>query len=130
MARLVLDSSVLIAYFNAVDAHHASAIARLRRASGDECVVIASVLAEILVHPYRVGPEAVSEVEAALAALRMVVLPIDAGLARRAAELRASNTRLRLGDALVIAAGDALDAEVVTADASWSRISRRVRVLS
>ena len=79
MARLVLDSSVLIAYFNAVDAHHASAITRLRRASGDECVLIASVLAEILVHPYRVGPEAVSEVEAALAALRMVVLPIDAG---------------------------------------------------
>lgn len=129
MARLVLDSSVLIAYFNTVDAYHAPAITRLRRASGDECVLIASVLAEILVHPYRVGPEAVSEVEAALAALRMVVLPIDAGLARRAAELRASNTRLRLGDALVIAAGDALDAEVVTADASWSRISRRVRVL-
>jgi len=129
VARLVLDASVLIAYFNTVDAHHASAVARLRRASGDECIVIASVLAEILVHPYRVGPEAVSEVEAALAALRMVVLPIDAGLARRAAELRASNTRLRLGEALVIAAGDALGAEVVTADASWSRISRRVRVL-
>ena len=129
MARLVLDASVLIAYFSPLDAHHASAVARLRRASGDECIVIASVLAEILVHPYRVGPEAVSEVEAALAALRMVVLPIDASLARRAAELRASNTRLRLGDALVIAAGDALNAEVVTADASWSRISRRVRVL-
>ena len=129
MARLVLDASVLIAYFSPLDAHHASAVARLRRASGDECIVIASVLAEILVHPYRVGPEAVSEVEAALAALRMVVLPIDASLARRAAELRASNTRLRLGEALVIAAGDALNAEVVTADASWSRISRRVRVL-
>jgi len=129
VARLVLDASVLIAYFSPLDAHHASAVARLRRASGDECIVIASVLAEILVHPYRVGPEAVSEVEAALAALRMVVLPIDASLARRAAELRASNTRLRLGDALVIAAGDALDAEVVTADAFWSRISRRVRVL-
>jgi len=129
VARLVLDASVLIAYFNPLDTHHALAVARLRRASGDECIVIASVLAEILVHPYRVGPEAVSEVEAALSALRMVVLPIDASLARRAAELRASNARLRLGDALVIAAGDALDAEVVTADASWSRISRRVRVL-
>jgi PIN domain nuclease of toxin-antitoxin system len=129
VARLVLDASVLIAYFNPRDAHHASAVARLRRASGAECIVIASVLAEILVHPYRVGPEAVSEVEAALAALRMVVLPIDASLARRAAELRASKTGLRLGDALVIAAGDALDAEVVTADASWSRINRRVRVL-
>jgi PIN domain nuclease of toxin-antitoxin system len=129
VARLVLDASVLIAYFNPVDAHHASAVARLRRASRDECVVIASVLAEILVHPYRVGPTAVSEVEAALAALNMAILPVDAGLARRAAELRASRSRLRLGDALVIAAGDAFDAEVVTADASWSRISERVRVL-
>jgi PIN domain nuclease of toxin-antitoxin system len=129
VARLVLDASVLIAYFSPLDTYHASAVARLRRASRDECVVIASVLAEILVHPYRVGPEAVSEVEAALAALRMIVHPIDAGLARRAAELRASHPPLRLGDALVIGAGDRLDAEVVTADASWSRISRRVRVL-
>jgi PIN domain nuclease of toxin-antitoxin system len=129
VARLVLDASVLIAYFNPLDAHHTSAIGRLRRASGDECIVIASVLAEILVHPYRVGPKAVSDVEAALAALRMVIVPVEAVLARRAAELHASHARLRLGDALVIAAGDALDAEVVTADASWSRISRRVRVL-
>ena len=91
--------------------------------------MIASVLAEILVHPYRAGPEAVSEVEAALAALSMVIHPVDASLARRAAELRASHKPLRLGDALVIAAGDELDAEVVTADATWSRISRRVRVL-
>ena len=129
MARLVLDASVLIAYFNPLDAHHSAALARLRRASGDECVVIASVLAEILVHPYRVGPKAVSNVEDALRALRMVILPVDAELARRAAELRASNARLRLGDALVVAAGDVLDADVITADASWSKISRRVRVL-
>jgi predicted nucleic acid-binding protein len=129
VARLVLDASVLIAYFNPLDAKHASAVARLRRASGDECIVIASVLAEILAHPYRVGPKAVSEVEAALAALRMVIVPIEAGLARRAPELRASHARLRLGDALLIAAGDTLDADVVTADASWSRISRRVHVL-
>ena len=129
MARLVLDASVLIAYFSPLDAHHASAVARLRRASRDECIVIASVLAEILVHPYRMGPQAVSEVEAALAALSMVIHPVDASLARRAAELRASHKPLRLGDALVIAAGDELDAEVVTADATWSRISRRVRVL-
>ena len=129
MARLVLDASVLIAYFSPLDGHHASAVARLRRASRDECIVIASVLAEILVHPYRTGPKAVSDVEAALAALSMVIRPVDASLARRAAELRASHRPLRLGDALVIAAGDELDAEVVTADATWSRISRRVRVL-
>jgi PIN domain nuclease of toxin-antitoxin system len=129
VARLVLDTSVLIAYFSPLDAHHASAVARLRRASQDNCIVIASVLAEILVHPYRVGPKAVSEVEAALVALRMVIHPVDAGLARRAAHLRALHKSLRLGDVLVIAAGDELDAEVVTADASWSRISRRVRVL-
>jgi PIN domain nuclease of toxin-antitoxin system len=129
VARVVLDASVLIAYFSPLDAHHASAVARLRRASRDECIVIASVLAEILVHPYRTAPQAVSEVEAALAALSMVIRPVDASLARRAAELRASHKSLRLGDALVIAAGDELDAEVVTADATWSRISRRVRVL-
>ena len=57
------------------------------------------------------------------------VVPVDAGIARRAAEIRASRGGVTLGDALVLASGDALDAEVLTADSSWSKISRRVSVI-
>ncbi len=129
MARLVLDASVLIAYFSPIDPRHARAVALLQRTASDERIVIASVLAELLVHPYRMGRDAVGQVEAALAALPTVIEPIDAELARRAAELRAVHARLRLGDALVIAAGEVLGAQVVTVDVSWSRISGRVRQL-
>ena len=129
MALLVLDSSVLIAYFSPDDEHHERAIAGLSASVGDERIVIASVLAEILVHPYRVGPAAVDRVEAALAALVTRVEPVSDAVARRAAELRARHTSLRLGDALVIAAGDVLNARVLTADRSWAKLSPRVRLI-
>jgi predicted nucleic acid-binding protein len=129
VALLVLDSSVLIAYFSPDDAHHRHAVSVLASAAGDERIVIASVLAEILVHPYRVGPPAVAKVEAALAALLTRVEPVTDPIARRAAELRARHGSLRLGDALVIAAGDVLNARVVTADRSWAKLGPRIRVL-
>ncbi|HEV8536932.1 MAG TPA: PIN domain-containing protein [Candidatus Limnocylindria bacterium] len=129
MARLVLDASVLIAYFDPADAHHSRVVAMMQATAGDERIVIASVLAEILGHPYRAGGDAVDEVEAALAALTISLRPVDADVARRAAQLRASNARFRLGDAFVIAAGDVFDADVLTADAAWSRATRRVRVV-
>jgi PIN domain nuclease of toxin-antitoxin system len=129
VARLVLDSSVLIAYFSPADEHHERATSTLAAALADERIVIASVLAEILVHPYRVGPAAVARVESALAALLTRVEPVTDPVARRAADLRARHGSLRLGDALVIAAGDVLNARVLTADRSWAKLSSRIRVL-
>ena len=129
MALLVLDSSVLIAYFSPDDDHHKRAVSGLSAAATDERIVIASVLAEILVHPYRVGPAAVARIEAALAALVTRVEPVTDAVARRAAELCARQTSLRLGDALVVAAGDVLDARVLTADRSWAKLSSRIRVI-
>lgn len=129
MARVVLDASVLIAYFDPVDRHHPRAVAALRRTAGDERIVISSVLAEILVHPYRVGHEAVAEVEEALAALPTKLVPVDPDIARLAAQLRARHARLRLGDALVVASGETLGGTVLTADATLARISDRVRLI-
>jgi PIN domain nuclease of toxin-antitoxin system len=129
VALLVLDSSVLIAFFSPDDEHHERAVAGLSAAVEDERIVIASVLAEILVHPYRVGPAAVARIEAALAALVTRVEPVTDAMARRAAELRARHTSLRLGDALVIGAGEVLSARVLTADRSWAKLSSRIRLL-
>jgi predicted nucleic acid-binding protein len=55
--------------------------------------------------------------------------PVDGQIAERAAALRAKR-HVRLPDALVLATGDALDADVVlTADHRWKRLSPRVHVI-
>jgi predicted nucleic acid-binding protein len=129
VALLVLDSSVLIAYFSPSDEHHERAVASLLAAADDEKIVITSVLAEILVYPYRVGPAAVAMIDAALAALLARVEPVTQTIARRAAELRARHAGLRLADALVIAAGDVFDARVLTVDRSWRKLGSRIQAL-
>lgn len=129
MALLVLDSSVLIAYFSPTDRLHERAVGALRAAADEEKIVIATVLAEILVHPYRVGPAAVRTIGAAFDALVIRVEPVTREIARRAAEIRAQRATLRLADALVVASGDVLDAHVLTADRSWRALSPRIRAL-
>lgn len=127
MAVTVLDASVVIAYLDPDDAHHAAAVDSLR--GSDSVVLPASAYAEILVHPYERGPAAVRRIESLIAELPIEIEPTNAEIAQRAAELRAKK-RVRLPDAFVIATGDTLDAEVVlTADRSWKRVSRRVQVI-
>ena len=62
--------------------------------------------------------------------LALHVEPISAAIAERAAILRASHRALKLPDALVIATADALDASyLLTADRTWTRVSRRARLI-
>jgi predicted nucleic acid-binding protein len=85
--------------------------------------------------PMLVGPARRSR--AAMDAARELVIdlalrgePISAGIAERAAELRAAHRALELPDALVIATADALEATLVlTADRTWTRVSRRAQMI-
>jgi predicted nucleic acid-binding protein len=127
VAVAVLDASVFIAYLDPDDAHHASSVAALRES--ETLVLPASAYAEILVYPYERGPAVVRHVESAIAELPVEIEPTGVEIARRAAELRAKK-RVRLPDALVIATGDFLGADVVlTADRRWRRLGRQVRVV-
>src|SRR5579883_1007836 len=56
MAVIVLDASVVIAFLDSSDAHHASAVAALAAHQSEQLVLPASTYAEILVGPYRRGP--------------------------------------------------------------------------
>ncbi len=129
MALLVLDASLAIAYLDGSDAHHERATSTIAESKLDERVLPASAYSELLVRAYRGGPAAVTEVELFIADLAIRIHPVDASVARRAAELRARHASVRLPDALVLATADVLDGIAITADRAWTRVSRRARVI-
>ncbi len=97
--------------------------------AADDVVVPASAYSETIVDPARRGPIQMAAVDGFLDSFPIRILPIDREIGRRAALLRAKH-RLGLPDALVLASGDVLDADVVlTADAKWIKLSRRVIVV-
>jgi len=111
VARLIVtDASVLIAWLDDRDAHHADAIDVM--AAVEQFVVHPLTLAEVLVHPARGGRE--GDVLARLEAIGMVVSaqPLDAvALAR----LRAA-TKLKMPDCVVLTCAQAHGLEVATFD--------------
>ena len=130
MAVVVLDASVLIAFFDASDAHHSAAVAALRSHEHESLVLPASAYAELLVGPLRRRPSTAAVIDDFLEALVARIEPLVAGIARAAAVLRARHTAFRLPDAFVLATAEVLDATVVlTADRAWAKVSRRVRAI-
>lgn len=130
MALVVLDASIIIGFLDAEDALHDVSVPALGKHQHDDLVTPASVYAEILVAPYRVGPKAVSEVDSFLSDFGIRIEPITASIARTAARLRSERKDVRLPDAFVLAVGDDVEADVIlTGDESWSKLSKRVIVI-
>jgi len=129
VAIVVLDASVVIAFLDSGDAHHPAAVEAVARTRGEELVVPSSAYAEILVDPWRRGPDTVALVKRFLTDLGVRIEPLTAVIAERAARLRASHRALRVPDALVLATADALSASALTCDRSWPRVSRRARLI-
>jgi predicted nucleic acid-binding protein len=128
VALVVLDASVLIAFLDAADTHHVTAVAAISGERDADYVLPASAYAEALVRPFARGASAVRVIDEFLAELGIRIQPLDAETARQAARLRARHRGLRLPDALVLATADMLDASaVLTADRAWLRYSRRAR---
>lgn len=129
-ALVVLDASVVIAFRDPADAHHARAVAALTSHRHDDLVLPVSAYSETLVVPARAGPAALATFERLFDESPIRVAAIMREIGRAAAQLRARHPSLRLPDALVIATGEVLGADVVlTADASWPRISRRAQLI-
>jgi predicted nucleic acid-binding protein len=129
VAIVVLDASVVIAFLDRADTHHGAAVEALGRARLDELALPSSAYAEILVDPWRRGPDAVTLVKRFLMDLSIRIEPLTAAIAERAAELRARHRSLRLPDALVLATADVLAATALTCDRSRPRVSRRARLV-
>jgi predicted nucleic acid-binding protein len=123
VALIVLDAGVLIAHLDPADAVHTQASQAFLTHASDDLRLPASAYAETLVDPARRGR--LEEAREQIASLQLEIVPIDGRLAERAAKLRARERSIRLPDALVLACGEELDADVIlTADRRWRRFER------
>ena len=110
---IVLDASVLIAFLDREDDHHAAAEQLLTQAIDDDLAVNSLTLAEVLVAPVRDGR--LDPVLAALHALDVQELPFPADTALRLAHLRAT-TGLKMPDCCVLLAAEDAAASVASFD--------------
>jgi predicted nucleic acid-binding protein len=127
VARVALDADIVIAFLDPGDDQHARAVAELRPrlAAGEELLVAANVYAETIAQPLQDRTDAT--VDEFFDAAGIEIVPIDRGVARRAAALRAEHRSLGLADALSLATALAADAALITFDNKRRQIARRVQ---
>jgi predicted nucleic acid-binding protein len=110
---IVLDASVLIAHFNARDAHHDAAGELLEGSIGEPLGASTITLAEVLAGPAAIGR--LEDATAALADLTVAELGLGDAAASELAMLRAQ-TRLKLPDCCVLLAARRHGATLATFD--------------
>ena len=123
MATVALDADVVIAFLDASDDQHqrATDVLRPRLAAGDRIVLAASVYAEILIHPIKRNAD--NAIDEFISAIGADIIAIDRDIARRAAQLRATHSRMRLPDALSLATALANGADLLTFDQRLGKIA-------
>jgi predicted nucleic acid-binding protein len=133
MGAVVLDTSVVVALLDPADGLHQPAVRALRacRAAGQQLVLPACVLAEVMTRAGRVGDGATHTVQAFVDTIIDAVHDIDRRVAQDAAACQGRHPTLSLPAALVIAVGRVRGADaILTADPEWRRVDRRVKVVS
>jgi len=133
---VLIDTSVLIAYFEPSDRTHAVAVLLVDDfvKNGRNAALVSPVTAmELLVRPLRVAPQGALHVHDFLVHTpNLTLLSIDLHVAQEAASLRAAHN-FKAPDALVIATGIVSQVgHLITNDAEWHKklvpINSRIQV--
>lgn len=120
---IVLDASVLIAFLDGSDRHHAKANRLLETLSSEPWGASSVTLAETLVYPARAGR--LEEAEDALVGLDLRELLSGGGAPGRMAEMRA-NLGVKMPDCSVLLAAQDNDAAVASFDAGLLAAARKL----
>jgi predicted nucleic acid-binding protein len=125
VARVALETDLLIAFLDAGDTQHERAVDELRACltAGDELLVGATVYAALMVRPLQQRTDAT--VDGFLDAAGVRFVPTDRAIAHRAARLRADHPALRLPDAMSLATALVSDAALLTLDKKLKRIAEQ-----
>lgn len=119
---IVLDASVIIAYLDSEDHHHARAEALLAREIDEDFGADSLTLAEVLVAPAR--ENRLAAVRTILAELEVQELPFPEDTAVRLAQLRAA-TGLKMPDCCVLLAAEQHDAPLACFDERLTEAAAR-----
>lgn len=134
MGVVLLDSSAVVAYLYGDDALHPAAVEAIESAVREGLfLAISAVTWAGLLHGANLGHREAQAVRDFVAEFGIAILPVDAGVAERAAELRAAyagsgrgkdRPRLRTPDALILATASVEDevAAVLCGDAKWTKV--------
>ena len=122
---IVLDASVLIAYLDGSDRHHARARSLLEALRGEPWGVSSVTLAETLVYPARAGR--LEEAESALVSIGLQELLPGGGAPARMAEMRAE-MGIKMPDCCVLVAAQDNDATLASFDLGLLRAARKLGV--
>lgn len=126
----LLDTSVVVALLDGEDPHHLSARRALESGTGDSLAISVITYSELLVGALRAGGDNPGLAERFVDDVPDAVEPVTRAIGAAAARLRASHRRLKLPDALIVATGEAIDAQrILTADARWDGVSDRIELL-
>lgn len=141
MGTVLLDSSAVVGFLQRDDALHSPASTEVGRVvrAGSPLAISAVTWMEILTGA-ALGHREQTIVRGFVADFAIAILPVDAGIAERAARIRARSARSPAGaasrptisppDALILATADVepdID-RVVGGDARWTRVCRSLRV--
>jgi predicted nucleic acid-binding protein len=123
VGALILDASVVIALLDTAHAHHSRAVDEIEAADVAERPLLlpATAYSEALVAFARAGR--IHDGRDAVAAMGIVVAPLTAAMAERAAELRSFHRRLRLPDAIVVACALDCEGELVSYDRLLTQVA-------
>ena len=121
MARVVLDSSVLIALLSPTDQHHQS----VRRAltSKHQYLISTLTLTETLIAPNRISTVLAQQILMAIKNAVHDVINIDSEIAMLAAQIRATSN-ISLPDALISATATATKSQLWTCDKALGKVHK------
>ncbi|MFT4050360.1 MAG: PIN domain-containing protein [Solirubrobacterales bacterium] len=126
MGPVVLDTSVVVAFSNPLDAHHEHAFAEItaRRKMSQQLKVSVVTIAELhsLAGPGRKAR--IAQVGQFIDALgEGAVVGVDHRIAELAGAQRARRPSLQLADSLIKATADSIDGQLLTADRRLAKLS-------
>lgn len=127
MARVVLDSSLLIALSKPSDAHHQTAVKALKDGK-NELIISALSLTEVLVYLYKISKARPDEYLRDLQKSNIAIEPVSLEISVLAAEHRAK-LALKVPDAIISATARTLDAVLWTFDKQLAKATPKALLL-
>ena len=118
MARVILDSSVLIALLSESDLHHSAA--KKATAINHQYSISAITLSEVLIAPFRLSPKIASTTQHSITQSVEQIVAIDSTIASLGASIRADK-KISLPDALISATATSLNAQLWTCDRALAK---------